>query len=200
MDDAARAVALATATIVAWRRMRAFSVGIGDVRLLRSRPSWPVASVTPYHQRRTFTRKCDYLDMSGGLCCACTSPKFRVGSRDNLRCHRRFLDSSYTQKRGITIMSTTKDFNVWLSSTKIEDEAVREGLIEGLQRVCSVPGFNIVQQKDDVFVTGHGSDVVLCLETDQDRRNFIKFVENVVIEDIDELDDGFRRNMDGDNT
>ncbi|WP_238230453.1 hypothetical protein [Methylobacterium thuringiense] len=91
-------------------------------------------------------------------------------------------------------MSTTNDFTVWLNSTKIEGESIREALIEGLERVCSSPGFSILQQKDDVLVTGHGSEVTLCLKSDIDRKNFIKFLENAEIKE--ESDDGFRRNMD----
>ncbi|WP_162559757.1 hypothetical protein [Methylobacterium radiodurans] len=92
-------------------------------------------------------------------------------------------------------MPTITDFEEWHETNEIDDDETRDCLVEGVENERSACGFTISSKNGQLFVKGPTSDVTLRLSSAKAKSAFISFLQSLEIEEEDELEAGYRRNM-----
>ena len=94
-------------------------------------------------------------------------------------------------------MATVTDLDSWLSNNEPNDEEEKDQLIRSLNDISEEGSYRVTSRNGQYFVYGW-SDDVLRLYNEEKRLKFIAMVEEVKVED--ELEEGYRRNMENPNS
>lgn len=92
-------------------------------------------------------------------------------------------------------MPSTTDFEKWIDANPIEEEETRDALIEAIERECSNSPFSVTKKDGRLFVKKFGFDLTLCLPSAKARQAFLYHIADIEIEEEDELEAGYRRNI-----
>ena len=96
-------------------------------------------------------------------------------------------------------MAMITDFDVWLDAIILETQEEADDLLDSIQNITAAGNFTTTRKKGRFHVEGPGPDMLL-LVNEKARSAFIAEVKKIRAVLPDDLEVGFKRNMDNENS
>jgi hypothetical protein len=92
-------------------------------------------------------------------------------------------------------MTMITDFDVWLDAIILETQEEAGDLLDSVRNITEAGNYTTTRRTGRFYVKGPGPDTLL-LANEKARTAFIAELERIYVTLLDDLEAGFKRNMD----